>query len=229
MSNLSLNESINYNKSVSVSVQEIPSLDQLLNLLGFTEWQIITSTFVLPSLSFLGMILCALSGWIFYQKKFKDPVFFYYRLLCLVYIIHLAHNIPSGIFFAPRYFPKISTYFTSIYKIDKATTSRRHQLTQKEINENRAEKNMFYMALTLSFITIISRILIILCAVYFIIFFSYTINRITNFINLSVQTFVPTSSIFVFYFFNKMFREEFNRMGICKRLKAISNEVVVHQ
>jgi hypothetical protein len=385
MSNLSLNESINYN--TSVSVQEIPSLDQLLNLLGFDEWQIITSAFVLPSLSFLGMILCALSGWIFFQKKFKDPVFFYYRLLCLVYIIHLAINIPKGFFFTPRYFPKIDTYSTSIYQmyysfttnfllhfaetlqigivltrmktftpfvkrhftasprivtliffltclcidfpvmffqqvvlvgeyyinksdgskqsvkyftvngsefsktllgrfcagfvafanlflsivvgvilnivlvvkyklylnerrskaeaysskkivftnhmdllvtnniksnpeiqqevtIEEPTTSRPQPLTQKEINENRAERNMFYMALTLSSITIISRVVIISCVAYFLIFNTFSSNPYTFVILLSVQTFVPTSSIFVFYFFNKMFREEFNRMGL---------------
>jgi hypothetical protein len=74
MSNLSLNESMSFNKSVQV--QDMPSLDQLLNMLGFEEWQIITSKFVLPSLSFVGLILCTLSGWIFFREKFKDPVFF---------------------------------------------------------------------------------------------------------------------------------------------------------
>jgi hypothetical protein len=120
MSNLSLNESTSNN--LSVSTQEIPSLDQLLYVLGFTEWEIITSTFVLPALSFIGLVLCTLSFWIFLQEKFKDPVFFYYRLLCLVYIIHLAHNTPSGLLFTPRYFPKISTYSTSIYQIWHITT-----------------------------------------------------------------------------------------------------------
>jgi len=58
MSNLSLNESISNN--LSVSTQDIPSLDQLLYSLGFTEWGIIASTFVLPALSFVGLLLCAL-------------------------------------------------------------------------------------------------------------------------------------------------------------------------
>jgi hypothetical protein len=115
MSNLSLSERLSHN--LSVSSQEIPDLDQLMDLLGFTEWEIITSTFVLPALSFIGLVLCTLSIWIFFHEKFKDPVFFYYRLLCLVYIIHLAHNIPGGLLFTPRYFPKISTYSTAIYQI----------------------------------------------------------------------------------------------------------------
>jgi hypothetical protein len=396
MSNQSLNESISNN--LSVSTQEIPSLDQLLYVLGFTEWEIITSTFVLPALSFIGLGLCTLSFWIFFQEKFKDPVFFYYRLLCLVYIIHLAHNIPAGILFTPRYFPKISTYSTSIYQIynggfaailflhfeetlqmgillmrmkifipfvrrhftlspqivsliffftcvcidfpvlfsaqvssigtyytfdsngsknyvefyyfsssefsatflgrllsgftafanlflstlvgiilnivsfvkyklylkerrikaeaytsnrvvttnqfdlsamtsgseiqrvtlQETSTSRRRVLTSKEINENRAEKNMFYMALILSCITLVSRVLIILCVVYFLIFYSFSVNLVISVINLSVQTFVPASSIFLFYFFNKIYREEFDRI-VLKRLKTVSNEIELHQ
>ena len=110
---LSLVDKVN----LSASIQDIPNLDQLLDTLGFTEWEIIVSTFALPSISFVGLVLCALSAWIFFQPKFKDPVFFYYRLLCIVYIIHLAHYIPRGLLFTPRYFPQINTFFTSIYLI----------------------------------------------------------------------------------------------------------------
>ena len=396
MSNLSLNESISNN--LSVSTQDIPSLDQLLDSLGFTEWGIIASTFVLPALSFIGLLLCALSAWIFFQEKFKDPVFFYYRLLCFVYIIHLAHNIPAGLLFTLRYFPKISTNSTSIYQIynggfaailflhfektlqmgillmrmkiffpfvrrhftasprivsiiffftcllidfpvlfsakvdsigtyytfdssgsknyvelyyfsssefsatlfgrllsgftafanlflstvvgiilnivsfvkyksylkerrskseahssgravntnqinlsamtsnsaeiqqvrlEEASASRRRELTNKEINENRAEKNMFYMALILSCITLVSRVLIIICVVYFLILYSFSTTLLTSVINLSVQTLVPTSSIFVFYFFNKIYREEFDRL-VLKRFRGNPSEIELH-
>ena len=100
--------------NLSASIQDIPNLDQLLDTLGFTEWEIIVSTFALPSISFVGLVLCALSAWIFFQPIFKDPVFYYYRLLCIVYIIHLAHYIPRGLLFTPRYFPQTNTFFTSI-------------------------------------------------------------------------------------------------------------------
>jgi hypothetical protein len=113
MNNLSLINAGN----ASASIQDIPNLDQLLDTLGFTEWKIIVSTFVLPSISLVGIVLCGLSAWIFFQPKFKDPVFYYYRLLCIVYIIHLAHNIPRGLLFTPRYYPQINTYFTTIYLI----------------------------------------------------------------------------------------------------------------
>jgi hypothetical protein len=113
MSNLSLN-AVNTSNLYSPNV---PSLDQLLDMLGFEKWEILTATFALPTISFKGILLCTLSAWIFFREKFKDPVFFYYRLLCLVYIIHLAHNIPAGLFYSPQYFPQISTYITSIYQI----------------------------------------------------------------------------------------------------------------
>ena len=99
------------------SISQTPSLDQLLDSLGFELWMTVTTTFVIPAISFIGIVFCSLSVWIFFQKNFKDTVFFYYRLLCIVYIIHLIHNIPCGLLFSPRYFPQVNTYFTSIYFI----------------------------------------------------------------------------------------------------------------
>ena len=101
MSNISLN-AIN---TSNISLPNTPSLEEFLFMLGYEEWQILTATFALPSLSFIGIILCSLSAWIFFREKFKDPVFFYYRLLCLVYIIHLAHNIPKWYLFFTPIFP----------------------------------------------------------------------------------------------------------------------------
>jgi hypothetical protein len=116
MSNLNIKDN---NSSLSVM-----SLDELLDYLGFNAWLTVTSTFILPSLSFIGIILCSLSAWIFSNKrKFKDPSFFYYRLLCLVYILHLCHNIPRGLFWTPQYFPQSDTYLTAAYRIYYAGVS----------------------------------------------------------------------------------------------------------
>jgi len=112
-------------------------------------------------------------------------------------------------------------------RLEEASASRRRGLTNKEINENRAEKNMFYMALILSCITLVSRVLIILCVVYFLIFYTLSVNLLISVINLSVQTLVPTSSIFVFYFFNKIYREEFDRL-VLKRFRGNPNEIELH-
>ena len=107
----------NQNKTNSsfASNPETPSLNQLVDSLGFDPWKTIIMSFVLPIISFLGLILCSISAWIFFHKRFKDPVFYYYRLLCLVYIIHLMHNIPRGILFSPRYLHNINTYISSLF------------------------------------------------------------------------------------------------------------------
>jgi len=64
-----------------------------------------------------------LSAFIILRHKFIDTIFFYYLLLSIVYIIHLAHNIPAGLFFSPRYFPQINTYWSSSYLIYYLTVS----------------------------------------------------------------------------------------------------------
>jgi hypothetical protein len=38
---------------------------------------------------------------------------------------------------------------------------------------------------------------------------------------------VPTSSIFVFYFFNKIYREEFDRL-VLKRFRGNPHEIELH-
>lgn len=93
------------------------TIDKLLDSLGFDLWITLIATFLLPIVSIVGIVLCALSLWIFFQRVFVDPVFFYYRLLCLVYIIHLIHNIPYGILFAPRYFPQMNTFLSAMFQI----------------------------------------------------------------------------------------------------------------
>ena len=382
--------SSNQSQINSSTIWTTPSLDQLLDTLGFDAWKTILASFILPLISCLGVIFCSLSAWIFFQKKFKDPVFFYYRLLCLVYIIHLVHNIPRGLLYSPRYFPNINTYLSSLFliyysnvsaflfhfeetlqiaivlnrmkiyspfvnkhytakpwvvslsffltcllincsyafalKVDsfgtyhfndssasnasyaqlyyttssdfsstlfgqillactvpflnlfltifigtilnivfvyqyrshvrerrrkdeayvlgtnkqqnQATTSlddievvvvsRPRELTQKEINENRAEKNMFFMALTLSSISIVSRSILIVRYVVFFNFYSFSTILIFFLINLTMYTLVPTVAIFIFYTFNKMFREEF-RKKVFNKEKTASNQVVIRR
>jgi hypothetical protein len=358
-----------------------PSFDELLDSLGIRQWSTVVSTFVLPSISFVGLMCCSLSAYIFFQRKFVEPVFFYYRLLCLCYVLHLTLGIPYGLLFNPRYFPQIDTYFSTIYlmfytfatillfhfedtlqmailltrmkifspfvnrhftlkpkiislifflvcfginlpfvfafklrskgtytyydrnskqqktntfysavasefsttpigqiligltsfflnlfltlvvglclniasvyqyklylkekkKRDEAYSSaafshnkqvletqpttcldevvpvvvvtlrQPREMTVKEIKERKAEKNMFFMALTLSTISIVSRLLSIF--IYILYFLLYTLDGdlILSIIFYSIQTFCPASCIFVFYFFNKMFRQEFKQ------------------
>jgi len=93
------------------------SFDQLLDSLGFNEWVTIVTLFVMPILSLTCLIMCSLSAWIFFQKKFIDPVFIYYRLLCLVYILQLAHGIPLGILYSNRFLLRYFSYYNSMFVI----------------------------------------------------------------------------------------------------------------
>jgi uncharacterized membrane protein len=374
----------NLSFSENNSMPLMMSLDEFLNSLGYNDWLTVTASFILPIISLIGMILCSLSAFIFFQKKFVDPVFFYYRLLCLVNILHLAHGIPYGLLFSPRYFSQIiDTYLSAIYqsyyqnvsiflyhfedtlqlailltrmtifspflkrkftsrpwvvslaffltclcieaplvfdnKIESMGTyyyydngsnqmqertfyffvesdfnltlygkillgftqfflnffltlvigvtlnivgfyqyksylsdkrkrdeanfpkaskntankntklniideeivvdvdervvpTRQRQMTLKELNEQKAEKNMFYMALHLCSISIFSRIVFIFSFMYLLAFKSLAHSLFISLIFHAIYTLVPTVAIFVFYSFNKMFREEFNKI-----------------
>jgi hypothetical protein len=329
------------------------TFDQLLDSIGYSQWISVIATVIPPSIGLIGIILCIISAYIFFQSKFKEPVFFYYRLICLIYILILIHAIPNGFLFSFRYFSNIDSYLFSIYsiynsilnltffnfedtlkmgilldrmklfspfvrkyfsakpqivslaffltafainfpltfglKIDRLyfspnsnqtkngtlyyTTSSdfsltpfgqiffaftsfflnffitlvvdiilnivsvyqfkvylrqrrqrdrenyirshnvsgemtRRELTPKEKNDRRAEKNMFYMALTLCSISIFSRSLFMFSYVYY--FFFNGNYVILALISYAIYTLVPSVAIFAFYSFNKVFREEFN-------------------
>ncbi len=85
------------------------------------------------------------------------------------------------------------------------------QLTPREKKDRKVEKNMFYMALTLSTISTVSRILFMISYVFYFFFNSFSYTLILIFNSYSIQTLVPSSGIFVFYSFNKMFRQEFKK------------------
>ena len=93
------------------------SLNELLDKLGFEQWQTLLNTFVFPPINFFGIIFCSFSLWIFFRPSFADPIFFYYKLLCFVNILSLLHNIPFGILLSPFYFPWINSYAGSFYTI----------------------------------------------------------------------------------------------------------------
>jgi hypothetical protein len=384
--------------SSNFSSNSIPSFDELLATLGFSQWLTVVSSFVMPGISLLGIVLCSVSAFVFFQRQFVDPVFFYYRLLCLTYVLHLTIGIPYGIFYSPKYFlqiidtystsnyllvyaglsgllyhfedtlqmailltrmkifspyvnrhftlkpkfvsliffftclcinlpfvfalkirfngnysyydsnnsnqPKTSSFYSvvssefssspigqilygftsfflnlfltlvvglimnivSVYQYksylrkrskrdeayrraafslnkppleaQQATTSldevvsvvvvtpqRPHSMTAKERNDQKAETNMFFMALTLSIISTLTRVFFMIS---FIIFF--VLNYFGGFFNLyiisySIYTLVPTMAIFVFYSFNKIFRQEFVKKILRKKFVKNSSSI----
>jgi len=347
---------------VSISNEtSLPSLENLLDKLGFSMWITLVNTFVLPPIHLLGLTFCSFSLWVFLRAPFSDPIFFYYKLLCLVNIVHLVHNIPFCLFFSPFYFPWLNTYALSVFQIyyswvssvlfhfgdvvrmgillhkmkmfssfvrkhfaqspqiislaffltcvlikvpllfafqidsagsyfyvdsngaknvasfnvvvssdftssllgivllgfasfflnqfvtllvaitlntlsyilfksyvrkrkqqlddlqmssihNRPTTSRElTQLRHREETDRKIERNMFYMGLTLCSISIVSRLILMLCFLYYFIFISFRNSILTGAVSNIVYSLVPTVSIFVFYFFNQMFRDEANK------------------
>ena len=347
------------------------TLDQLLVSLGFEPKITIIVTFILLLINLFGTMFCSLSAWIFFNKKFKDPSFFYYRLLCLVYIILLIHNMLRLLLYTPQYFPNINSYLSSIFiiyssfimaflfhfegvlqiailldriklfspfvkrhfsarqwiislaffltcflidwpvlfaskvssygiyynddlkknvtlyymassqfsttslgrilfsftvyflnlflsvfvgvtlnilsvylyssyirqrrlNLDETNrvlwsssvnqqaasstevnisnfTSVQNALTQKQRKEREIERNMFYMALNLCFISIISRTIIFISYIYYLFFPSLKNSFFVFIFNSFIYILVPTLAIFVFYSFNKIFRNAFNK------------------
>ena len=95
------------------------TLDSLLDSLGFDEWKTYTASVVFPIINFVGIVFSSLSMWIFSMPNYTrlNPVFFYYRLLCLVFLIHSMHHLPLMVCFSPRYFPSFdqNSYTCSVY------------------------------------------------------------------------------------------------------------------
>ena len=89
---------------------------------------------------------------------------------------------------------------------------KQRNLTLKEREDRKAETNMLYMALTLCSISILSRFIFISCYIYFFFYSEFSDSLLVVIISYSVHTIVPSSAIFVFYFFNKLFRERFRKM-----------------
>ena len=93
------------------------TLDELLEQLGYSTWKILVTAFALPTFNICGIIICSISACVFFKRKFSQSVFFYYRLLSLVYIFHLIHNLLYSIFFSPYYFSRFNTYAIATYLV----------------------------------------------------------------------------------------------------------------
>jgi hypothetical protein len=103
--------------ALNVSTSPLPSLNVLLAQLGFQTWQTLTITFILPPVNLISAVFCSFSLWIFLRSTFSDPIFFYYKLLCLINIIHSLHNTLIFVPFLPIYFPWIDTYVICVCKM----------------------------------------------------------------------------------------------------------------
>jgi len=96
---------------------------------------------------------------------------------------------------------------------NRPTTARELvQMRQREKTERKIERNMLYMALTLCFVSFFTRFVFIAFYLYFIISASFTNSFLILLISNLVYTFGPTISIFIFYSFSQMFRDDTNKI-----------------
>jgi hypothetical protein len=86
--------------------------------------------------------------------------------------------------------------------IEPSGGQQHHVLTPKEIKERKVEKNMFYMALTLCSISILSRLVNMLVYVYFFFYRTFEGTLTVAVVYFFINAFVPTVSIFIFFLFN---------------------------
>ena len=95
---------------------------------------------------------------------------------------------------------------------------------QKERRERRAENKMLYMALTLSSISVLYRVVVTLCYIYVFKLKSFSSTLILVSFCYIMYTFITFTSIFIFYYFNNLFRQEFRRIFSLQRMASISNQ-----
>jgi hypothetical protein len=212
------------------------SLDELLDSLGFDHWKTLVASFVFPTISLIGTCLCSLSAWIFYQSHYyldsnnqKQITTFYYLNSSVFSMTSFGKSV---LIFTVLFLNQLLTLLVgillnklSVYKFKKYLQFKRHikhetqqqqsevdrELSQKELDEFKAEKNMFIMALFLCTLSILSRCLIMFYYVYALIYDASSLTQTFGLLNYMVFTMVPSMGVFVFYSFNKMFRQEFKR------------------
>jgi hypothetical protein len=97
------------------------------------------------------------------------------------------------------------------------------QMDLREQNKLQNEKNMYYMALTLCSISIMSRIFFMFSFVYFFYFNSFSSSLNLTIITYLIHGLEPILNIFVFYSFNEIFSDEFNRKILLKFSRSNSD------
>jgi hypothetical protein len=85
------------------------------------------------------------------------------------------------------------------------------QMNERKKTERKLERNMLYMALTLCSISILSRLTLMTMFILYFLYTSFSNSLILFVVTLCIYSFGPFVSTFVFYSFNKMFRDETNK------------------
>jgi hypothetical protein len=140
-------------------------------------------------------------------------IFFLNTLLCL--IVGVALNVLFYIKYK-KYARKRQREIESLQMRsihNKPTIDREIiQFDYRERTDSKIEKNMAYMAITLCSMSILTRVLIIVCSIYISLHNTFSNSVLILMIVFFINSILPIVSIFIFYFFNEKFRNETNRI-----------------
>ena len=99
------------------------ALDELLSLLGFLLFDLIMFQLVMPSLGVSSAFFCFLSVLVFFSRKQSskdfqcEPIYVYFKVIAIIYLIHSLAIIPHGFCFTAKYFPQMNCQACVIFQL----------------------------------------------------------------------------------------------------------------
>ena len=93
------------------------TIAELLDEYGFLPFDTISFQFGMPLIGATGSLFAFVSIWIFFQKKFNDPLYDYFKVIACINLVHLLAYIPHGFCFTPRYLPEINSNACMLFQV----------------------------------------------------------------------------------------------------------------
>ena len=92
------------------------TLVELLDSLGFVQFDVMLYQFGIPIVGFTGVIFCSFSVVIFFNSKFNKPEFDYFKVLSTVYLLNVLLSVAYGFCFTPEFFHNMDSYKCAVYQ-----------------------------------------------------------------------------------------------------------------
>ena len=94
------------------------SLIELLDALGFIQFDVMMYQFVMPVLGCIGIVFGSFSVVILFNiKKFNMPLFDYYRVLSVVDLALMLCCVTYGFCITPEFFPSMESHWCVVYQM----------------------------------------------------------------------------------------------------------------
>ena len=104
------------NKSDSTVAANLTLID-ILDALGFIQVDVMIYQFVIPIVGCVGSVFAAISVIIFFNSKYNTPIFVYFRVLSLIYLLLLMACVTYGFCFTPQFFPSMESQWCAYYQL----------------------------------------------------------------------------------------------------------------